>query len=175
VHLAEMLLLPADPLTVAHLLADRAFVSRCLRATGATPELVEVTGSAAGAFAVSTRRGLPADQVPAQLRGFVGAGVVIAEVARWGAPDEDDARAGTVNVDVVGLPVQLRATATLVAHGSGTSALRYAGDLRAAVPLVGDAVERAVAEAVRHSLRVTADVAEQVLRPDRPGTGAGAP
>lgn len=163
-RVAEMLLLPADPLAVADLLADPDFVSRCARASGATPELVEVTGSAAGAFRVSTRRAISADHLPAHLRGLVGTRLTIAEVTAWGAPDEEGARAGTVSLDVVGLPVQLRGTGTLVAHGVG-SALRCSGEVRAGVPWVAEAVERAAVEAMRSWLRRIAQVADQVLRP----------
>lgn len=174
-HLAQMLLLPAEPLAAAALLADPRFVERCVRASGATPERVAVAPDAVGGFEVSTRRVLPAARLPAHLRAFVGTRVEITQVERWGAPDEDGARAAAVAVDVVGAPVQLRGTATLVAHGAGASALRYAGDLRAAVPLVGDAVERAVADAVRAALQAIADEAHQVRRPDeRPEGPPGA-
>ncbi|MBT0994568.1 DUF2505 family protein [Cellulomonas sp. DKR-3] len=169
-RLTEMLLLSTDPRSAASLLADPAFVARCVRASGATPDEVDVAGAAPGAFRIRTRRGLTSDQVPAPLRAFARGRLEITQVEEWGAPDSDGDRAGTVAVDVTGTPVRLRGTVTLVAHGPGTSALRYAGDLHAGVPVFAEVVERAVAEAVRTALSATAEVAELTLRPgSRPG------
>jgi len=154
VHLAETLVLPAAPLTVARLLADPDLARDAISASGAVCEHVAVVGDADGPFTVTTLRALPAEQVPAAVRGFVGSRLQVRQVETWDAPDDEHARAGTVTVEVVGAPVRLDARGTLVAHGgtADVTAVRYDGELRAAVPLFGAVVEQTVAQAVREAL-----------------------
>jgi len=160
VHLAETLVLPAAPLTVARLLADPDLARDAISASGAVCEHVAVVGDADGPFTVTTLRALPAEQVPAAVRGFVGSRLQVRQVEMWDAPDDEHARAGTVTVEVVGAPVRLDARGTLVAHGplvvhggaADATAVRYDGELRAAVPLFGAVVEQTVAQAVREAL-----------------------
>jgi len=154
VHLAETLVLPAAPLTVARLLADPDLARDAISASGAVCEHVAVVGDADGPFTVTTLRALPAEQVPAAVRGFVGSRLQVRQVEMWDAPDDEHARAGTVTVEVVGAPVRLDARGTLVAHGgaAAATAVRYDGELRAAVPLFGAVVEQTVAQAVREAL-----------------------
>jgi len=167
VHLTETIVLPTDPRSAARLLADPEFVREVVAAAGATCEQVDVTGSVgadpAGAFTVTTRRTLPADQIPPHLRAFVGGRIEVRQVEAWEAPEDDGARVGTVAVEVVGAPVRLTARATLVPHGTGATAVRYDGELRASVPLFGAAVEEATAAAVRAALEAQRAVADRRL------------
>lgn len=151
-HLSEMLVLPTDPRTAARLLADPEYVRAKVEASGATCEQVDVTHDDAGAFTVTTRRALPTEQIPPQVRAFVGGRVEVRQVEAWEAPDDEGARVGTVVVEVVGVPVRLAGRVTLVSHGPSDTAVRYDGELRAGIPLFGGAVEEATAAAVRSAI-----------------------
>ncbi len=178
-HLSEMLVLPTDPRTAARLLADPDYVREKVVASGATCEQVDVTHddtasdeaaphgaaphAAPGAFTVTSRRLLPTEQIPPQVRAFVGNRIEVRQVEAWEAPDDEDARVGTVVVEVSGAPVRLAGRVTLVAHGPAATAIRYEGELRAGVPLFGAAVEEATAGAIRAALAAEAQVAQRRL------------
>lgn len=178
-HLSEMLVLPTDPRTAARLLADPDYVREKVVASGATCEQVDVThddtapdeaaphgaapDAAPGAFTVTSRRLLPTEQIPPQVRTFVGNRIEVRQVEAWEAPDDEDARVGTVVVEVSGAPVRLAGRVTLVAHGPAATAIRYEGELRAGVPLFGAAVEEATAGAIRAALAAEAQVAQRRL------------
>lgn len=178
-HLSEMLVLPTDPRTAARLLADPGYVREKVVASGATCEQVDVThdgpmpdgaardgavrDAAPGAFTVTSRRLLPTEQIPPQVRTFVGNRIEVRQVEAWEAPDDEDARVGTVVVEVSGAPVRLAGRVTLVAHGPAATAIRYEGELRAGVPLFGAAVEEATAGAIRAALAAEAQVAQRRL------------
>lgn len=155
--------IPTDAHAAARLLADPEFVREAVRASGATGEQVDVTGSPDAAFTVTSRRALPADQIPAHLRGFVGNRIDVRQVDAWEAPDQDGARLGTVVVEIAGAPVRLTGRTTLSPAGPGGSTATYDGDLKAAIPLFGSAVEEAAAGAIRSAVAVTADVARRRL------------
>jgi len=161
--------LGTDVVSAAHLLADVDFVRETVRAAGASDEQVDVTGSPAGPFTVTSRRSLPADQIPAHLRGFVGSRIDVRQVEAWEAAADDGSRSGTVVVDIAGAPVRLTGRATLDPAGPGASRLTYDGELKAAIPLFGSAVEQAAASAIRRSLVVLGDVARRRLAAGRPG------
>ena len=178
-HLSEMLVLPTDPRTAARLLADPDYVREKVVASGATCEQVDVTHddtapdeaaphdaaphAAPGAFTVTSRRLLPTEQIPPQVRAFVGNRIEVRQVEAWEAPDDEDARVGTVVVEVSGAPVRLAGRVTLVAHGPAATAIRYEGELRAGVPLFGAAVEEATAGAIRAALAAEAQVGQRRL------------
>ncbi len=155
-RLTETIVVTTDPHAAARLLADPAFAREKVVASGASCEQADVTGEVAGdpvgAFTVTTRRALPADQIPAHLRGFVGGRIEVRQVEAWERPDETGERVGTVLVEVAGAPVRLTGRATLVAHGTGATAVRYDGELHASVPLFGAAIEDATARAIRTAL-----------------------
>ncbi len=187
VHLTEMLVLPTDPATAARLLADPAYVREKIEESGAACEQIDVThddvapdltpdtgrelapdgGSSRsgtlGGFTVTTRRTLATEQIPQQVRAFVGNRIEVRQVEAWRAPDGDGARVGTVVVEVVGAPVRLAGRVTLVAHGGTRTAIRYDGDLRAAIPLLGSAVEQATAAAIRSAVAAEERVAARRL------------
>jgi len=153
VHLSVELHYPAPVHVVGAMLADEEFVRwRAARSggAGARVEQVDVTGDAAEGFTVTVRRTLPTDQIPAHVRGFVGGQLEIRQAEAW-EPERDGARAGTVSLEITGAPVRLTGTVTLVPDGDATVE-RYAGDVKASVPLFGGAIEQAAAEAVRTAL-----------------------
>jgi len=153
--------IPADPHSAARLLADPEFVRETVRASGGTDEQVDVTGSPEGAFTVTSRRALPSDQIPAHLRGFVGNKIDVRQVDAWEAPAADGSRTGTVVVDIAGAPVRLTGRTALAGTPDGGTTATYDGDLKAAIPLFGSAVERAAAGAIQAAVAVTADVARR--------------
>jgi hypothetical protein len=162
VHLTVTLDLSADPATAARMLADPGYVNAKVRATGALDQQVDVVAGENGAFTVTSRRSLPTDQIPANLRAFIGSSVHVRQVEAWDTPRPDGARRGTIVVEITGAPVRLTGTMSLASSGS-TSTLTYDGDLKAAIPLFAGAVESAAATAVRDALSVESTVAARWL------------
>ena len=144
-RLSVTLDLPTDAHAAARLLADPEYVHQKVRASGALEQHVDVTGSADGAFTVTTRRALPTDQIPAHLRSLVGNRIDVRQVEAWEAPDADGARVGTVVVEIAGAPVRLSGRTSLTSTASGSTTVAYDGELRASVPLFGSAIEQATA------------------------------
>ena len=160
-RLSVTLDLPTDAHAAARLLADPEYVHQKVRASGALEQHVDVTGSADGAFTVTTRRALPTDQIPAHLRSLVGNRIDVRQVEAWEAPDADGARVGTVVVEIAGAPVRLSGRTSLTGTAAGSTTVAYDGDLRASVPLFGSAIEQATAGAVRSALEVEQVVARR--------------
>ena len=155
--------LATDPRTTARLLADPAFMLETIEAAGGADGHVDVTGDPDDAFTVTTRRSLPADQIPAHLRGFVGTRIDVRQVDAWESPGPGDERAGTVAIDIAGAPVRLTGRTRLWESAPGTTSVEYDGDLRAAVPLFGASVESAAAGAIRDATDVVGRVAADRL------------
>lgn len=154
--------LPTDVTAAGRMLADPDYVRAKVAATGDTNGEVVVAGTPVDGFTVTTRRSLPTDQIPAQLRSLVGARIDVRQVEAWDEADEDG-RHGTVVVEVVGAPVRLSGRTSLRAVSPYACTLTYDGDLRAAIPLFGAAVEKAAAGAVRDALAAEQAVATQWL------------
>ncbi|WP_264029985.1 DUF2505 domain-containing protein [Cellulosimicrobium sp. SH8] len=152
-HLSVELRYPAAVPVVGTMLADEEFVRwRAARSggDGAHVEQVDVTGGAVEGFTVTVRRTLPTDQIPAHVRSFVGGQLEIRQAEAW-EPERAGERSGTVSLEITGAPVRLTGTVTLSPDGDGTVE-RYAGEVKASVPLFGGAIEQAAAEAVRAAL-----------------------
>lgn len=166
--------LPTDVRGAAHLLADPAYVHAKVRASGAVDEQVDVSGTASGAFTVTTRRAVPTSQIPAHLHALVGARIDVRQVEAWEAAAPDGSRSGTVVVEIAGAPVRVTGRTSLVATGPDTSRVTYEGEVRAAVPLFASAVEEAAGAAVRAALREEQSVAARWLA-GADGTPTGGP
>lgn len=152
-RLQAVLRYPAEPARVVAMLADPAFSRRVIEETGGKVEAVDVTGDSTGvgAFTVTTRRAVPTDQIPAQMRSFVGASLDVRQAISWGAV-EDGIRRGSVALEIAGTPVRLTGTTHLVSSPEGSTVVEYDTQVRAQVPLFATAVEEAAAGAVRHAL-----------------------
>ncbi|RYV49835.1 DUF2505 domain-containing protein [Pengzhenrongella frigida] len=137
--------------TVAAMLSDPAYGRSRVAAGGATANHIEIIGDSDGAFTVTTRRSMPTDQIPANIRAFVGTSLEVRQIEAWEAP-QGDARRGTVVVEIAGAPVRLTGTTSLVHDGVHGAVLTYAGEVKAGVPLFGAAIEDAAARAVRSAL-----------------------
>ncbi|MBO1750982.1 DUF2505 domain-containing protein [Actinotalea sp. BY-33] len=135
---------------VAAMLADEEFVATKVRATGATSQQVDVVGTSAEAFTVTTRRHMPSTDIPAQFRSVVGASVEVRQVEAWEGP-EQGARRGTVVVEITGAPVRLSGTMRLVGEPDGSTTHHVEGELKASVPLFASAVEQATAGGIREA------------------------
>lgn len=161
-HLHVPLDLAGEPGAVAAMLSDPAYVHAKVLATGALDQQVDVVAGENGAFTVTTRRSLPTDQIPGNIRAFVGSRLDVRQVEAWEGPAADGARRGTVVVEITGAPVRLTGTTSLVGSG-GRSTLTYDGDVKAALPLFASAVEEAAGGAIRAALAAEADVAGRWL------------
>jgi len=155
VHLSVELRYAAPVPVVGAMLADEPFVRwRAERSggPGAQVEQVDVTGTAADGFTLAVRRTLPTDQIPAQVRSFVGGRLEIRQAEAW-EPERDGVRTGTVSLEITGAPVRLTGTVRLAPGADpGTTVQTYAGEIKASVPLFGGAIEAAAADAVRAAL-----------------------
>lgn len=155
--------LPVDLAGAGRMLADPSYVRAKVAATGDTDGEVVVAGTPDEGFTVTTRRSLPTDQIPPQLRSLVGARIDVRQAEAWDEPDVDG-RHGTVVVEVVGAPVRLTGRTSLRAVSPYACTLTYDGELRASVPLFGAAVEKAAAAAVREALSAEQAVATRWLQ-----------
>ena len=143
----------ADPATVFAMLADPDFQERKCAATGALDHEVEIEEYEDGGAAIRTNRTMPTDQVPDFVRTFVGSTLAVVEVDDWQAAAADGSREGTTVVEIKGSPVRLAAAMTLRPDGGG-SRQTIDGDIKAAVPLVGGRIEKAVEPALQAAIRV---------------------
>ncbi len=150
---------PADVSAAAAMLADPEYIHAKIRATGALDHQVTVSSDPGGAFTVTTRRSMPTSDIPANLRGFIGSSLDVRQVEAW-EPERAGARRGTVVVEIAGAPVRLTGTA-LLAPTPGGCELAYEGEVKAAIPLFGGAVEGAAAQAIRSALAAEEDVARR--------------
>ena len=153
-HLSAKASFDASPEQVAAMFADLGFVEKKVRATGAVNQQVDVVGTAEGPFTVTTRRQMPATDVPAQFRALVGGNLEVREVQAWQATAAGSAeRHGTIVVEVTGAPVRLTGTLRMRGAVDGTTAVVIDGNLKASIPFFGSAVEQAIAEAMRSAIR----------------------
>lgn len=161
-HLSATHHLNARPEAVARMLADPAYLRHKTAQTGASPDQIDVSGDAAGEFTVTLRRLLPTEDIPAQVRGFVGNQLEVRQVEVWEAAGPQERRA-TVVVEIVGAPVRLTGTAVLADGAGGGSVLSYEGEVKASVPLFGGAIEKAATTALLRALDAEARAAADWL------------
>ncbi|MCU1432271.1 MAG: hypothetical protein JWP95_1376 [Actinotalea sp.] len=150
-HLSARSSYEADLDRVGSMLADETFVEAKVRASGALSQQVDVVGTAAEGFTVTTRRHMPTTAIPAHLRSLVGASLEVRQVEAW-EPAQGAHRRGTVVVEITGAPVRVTGTLSLAEEPPGTTTVTFDGELRASVPLFGSAVEDATADAVRAAM-----------------------
>lgn len=153
---------PASVEAVSELLADSDFVTAKAQLLGARPENVAVTGHADAEFSVALRRSIPSDDIPSQARAFIGNRLEIRQAEAWGAMSDDGTRLGTVAVEIVGAPVRLTGTIRLDPVDGGC-VQTYSGEVKAAIPLFGSAIESAASDAIRRVLEAERELARQWL------------
>ncbi|MGP7960361.1 DUF2505 domain-containing protein [Sanguibacter sp. A247] len=149
-HVSIDVPVPLSAAAYATLMRDLTFVRFRASVPDARVEDVVVTPTDGDAFSVTIRRSVSAAQIPAQVRSFVGSELEIRQVEAWDGARDGTWR-GTVALEITGTPVRL--TGTVVLRDSGEGALlTYDGDVRAAIPLFGAAVEKSAASAMRTTL-----------------------
>ncbi|WP_311836044.1 DUF2505 domain-containing protein [Cellulomonas fimi] len=161
-HVHVELRYPAPVDAVVRMLADPGYGRAKVEASGGVVQQVDVTDEPGGGFAVTMRRSMPTDDIPANVRHFVGASLDVLQVEAWEGPGPDGRR-GTVVVEIAGAPVRLTGTVRLTADGPDASVVVYDGDVKASVPLFGAAIEEAAARAVRHALEAEQPVGVEWL------------
>lgn len=157
----------APPARVVTMLADPEFSRRVIVESEGRPVAVDVTGdpTGEGPFTVTTRRAIATDQIPPQMRSFVGATLDVRQAIAWGE-NQDGIRRGSVAVEIAGTPVRVTGTTHLVATPEGSTVVEYDTRVRAQVPLFGSAIEEAASAAVRHALQVEEQVGKAWLADD---------
>ena len=110
-----------------------------------------VTPGADGLTTIAVRSLIPTAAIPAHIRGFVGAHLDVRQVDVW-----EDAEAGasraTIAVEIIGAPVRMTGTITLVPDADGGCTETFAGLVKASVPLFAAAVENGTAAALREAV-----------------------
>lgn len=156
---------PATTSVVSAMLADPGFVKAKVQATGPIKFDVDITSSDDGAFRIETRRLLRTDEIPTNFRSLVGDTLEVLQIEAWESASTDGSRHGTMSVEVIGVPVRLVGTLRLaVAADDATASVEsFDGNLRAAIPLFGSAVERAAAPTMRAAIAVEARVGMEWL------------
>ena len=139
----------ADPATTFAMLLDEGFQEQVCRATGAMSFEVSVdAGTSGGGATIRTSRRLPTDGFPDFVQKFVGDTVQVDRADTWGPAAADGSRDGTIVVEIKGAPVRLSGTLTLRPGGPG-AVEDVQAELKAAVPLVGGRIEKAVEPTIR--------------------------
>ena len=158
----------AEPGRVFRMIVDPAFQEAKCAATGSLEHEIDVTEHDDGGATVFSRRTMPTDQVPDFVRSFIGSRVLLVETQKWQPEAADGSRAGSIVVEIEGLPVRFTAVTALLAEGAGTHQ-PIEGDLKASVPLFAGRIESAAEPAVRAAIRVEQRTGTAWLEP-RPGT-----
>lgn len=134
---------PADPQRVAALLRNEGFIADVARHAGATEHSVDITDEV-----TTLSMSMP---VPSSLAKVVGSTMKLKQVFRFADPSADGSIHGTVDVDVPGMPVDVKANAAMLPQDDGTTQGRYTGNLKVKIPLVGKKVEAQVEPYIREA------------------------
>ncbi len=154
--------LPASTTQIAQMLSDEEFIEFRSNATEARIDSVVITGTPDAGFTITTRRLLPSELIPAQMRPFVGSQLEIRQVEAWDR-EVDGVRVGSIVLEIIGTPARMTGKSRIEQHGESGSMLSYDGDLKANIPLFASTVEKAAAEAVRTTLDQEAAAARNWL------------
>lgn len=156
-HTSITLHLPLPTDAAVRLMNDPAFIRHKATQTGSGALNVDVTVGPDGSYTSAVRRVIPSDQIPAQARSLVGSDLEIRQTEAWAEPTEgtDGRRFGTVAVEIIGAPVRMTGSITLL-PAEGGSTMTYEGEIKSPVPLFGASIEKAAAEAIRQTLTAEA-------------------
>ena len=142
---------PTD--AVVRLVNDAEFIRLKAEHVGSRVVQVDVTAGPDGSFTSSVRRTISSDQIPPQVRSFVGTELEIRQTEAWAEPMDgpQGERHGTVSVEITGAPVRMTGSIRLVPTAEG-SLMTYSGDVKSPIPLFGASIETAATEAIRSAL-----------------------
>ena len=158
---------PTD--AVVQLVNDVEFIRLKAEHVGSRVIQVDVTAGPDGSFTSSVRRTIASDQIPPQVRSFVGNELEIRQTEAWAEPMDgpQGQRHGTVSVEITGAPVRMTGSILLVPTEGG-SVMTYSGEVKSPIPLVGATIEAAAADAIRQALtQEAAYAAVWLAHPDR--------
>lgn len=105
-------------------------------------ESFSVSGDTAGAFTATSDRAVSADRVPDIAKKFVSKGLKMTQVDSVSAPAADGARTIESNINVSGMPVNAKASQSLVPQGDQT-VINVSGEVTCGIPLVGKKIAAA--------------------------------
>lgn len=143
----------AQPAAVFAMLTDTDFQSKKCVANGSLSYEVDIVEHLNGGATITTTRVMPTDKAPEYVRAIVGGSLSVHEVDDWAPPAADGSRTGTIEVHITGSPVKVRGRLAMTPDGSATIT-SIDGELKAAVPLLGGKIEKAVEPILQAALRV---------------------
>ncbi len=161
-RVSESIAYPASVAAVAAMYADADYSAVRGETLGAESASAEVSGSAAGAFTVTTTMQMPTDQAPDMVRSVIGQRVTVIEKQEWSAPAADGSRSGLTTIQVKGTPATVRAQFT-VTGDSARATMAINGELAASVPLIGGRIEKAVEPSISTVFQREANAAARWL------------
>ena len=145
-HFSTSVSYPAGADAVSRLWRNEEFQRAKAKAAGA--RRADVTIQGADDLTITIRAEIPADVVHAKARRFVGKHLEVTIVEAWQGADADGRRAGTLSLDIAGVPARVAARMELVPTAPGACTRTYDGDVKASVPLFGGPIEKAAVGAV---------------------------
>jgi Protein of unknown function (DUF2505) len=156
----------ADPSTVFAMLTDEAFLALKAQATGALRHEGSVDRDG-DRVTVRLLRVMPPD-VPDLVRRFVGDTINLDQTDIWEPAATDGSRTGSIRITMGGAPVQLTGgmRLTRTEMGSQTS---IDAEIKAAIPLFGGKIEKAVHDALVQAVRIEENVGREWLDGHRGG------
>lgn len=140
---------PADTGRVFEMLTSESYLDA--KGSGALTASHRVSSGPDSVTVVITRT-LPSN-FPDLVRQFVGETVTVVETQTWSTSETSSGRPGTMDIEISGSPVTMKATTLLTGNSAG-STVTITGQIKVAVPLIGSRVEVHVLE---HLAGVIAD------------------
>jgi uncharacterized protein YndB with AHSA1/START domain len=156
----------ADPTAVFAMLTDEAFLARKAQATGALRHEGSVDRDG-DRVTVRLLRVMP-PEVPDFVRRFVGDSIDLDQTDVWEPAAADGSRTGSIRISMGGAPVQLTGSMRLTPTGTGSQASIDA-EIKAAIPLFGGKIEKAVHDALLQAVRMEETVGQAWLDGNRGG------
>jgi hypothetical protein len=141
----------ADPSTVFAMLTNEVFLARKAQATGALRHEAAVVRDG-DRVTVRLLRVMP-PEVPDLVRRFVGDTIDLDQTDTWEPAAADGSRTGSIRITMGGAPVQLTGNMRLTPTTTG-SQTNIDAQIKAAIPLFGGKIEKAVHDALLEAARM---------------------
>lgn len=151
----------ASPDEVFSILTDPDFVAHTVVAMSVAGHSYHVTNTGRRTV-VTSRRTLSTAGMPDIAKKVAGPVLTVDEEQTWAPPSRRGEREAGLWLRIEGVPVSLKGTILLAPSTTGALQVVRA-DLRASVPLVGSAIERAAAPAIIAGIEAEADLAREWL------------
>lgn len=151
----------ATPRDVFAMMADPQFQARKCEATHAVKHTESVTPKG-DQTEIVTRRVVPTDDFPDFAKRMVGSRIAVTETIMWSRASVDGSRTGTIQLAIGDAPVSMSGTVRLAPCSGGTR-IDVEGDLKAKIPLVGGAIEKAAAPSILEAIDKEHEVGQEWL------------